>query len=40
VPVNLRKENPTKELQINTPSSIQLKKDNSVKDVMEKGKSK
>jgi hypothetical protein len=32
--------NPTRELQINTPSSRQPKKDNSKKDAMEKGKSK
>jgi hypothetical protein len=40
VPANLPKENPTRELQINTPSSSQPKKDNSTKDAMEKGKSK
>jgi hypothetical protein len=38
-PANLPKANPTRELQTNTPSS-QLKKDNSLRDVMEKGKSK
>ena len=40
VPVNLPKENPTRELQINTPSSSQGKKSNSSKDAMEKGKFK
>jgi hypothetical protein len=39
-PANIPKANPTRELQINTPSSSQPKKDNSVKDVMEKWKSK
>jgi hypothetical protein len=38
VHVNLPKENPTRELQINTPSSSQPKKDNSTKDAMERGK--
>jgi hypothetical protein len=38
VPANLPKENPTRELQTNTPSSSQPKKDNLVRDVMEKGK--
>jgi hypothetical protein len=37
---NIPKENPTRELQKNTPSSSQPKKYNSVRDVMEKGKSK
>jgi hypothetical protein len=39
-PAELPKANPTRELQMNTPSSSQPKKDNSVRDVMEKGKSK
>jgi hypothetical protein len=39
-PVELPKANPTRELQTNTPSSIQPKKDNSVRDIMEKEKSK
>jgi hypothetical protein len=33
VSANPPKENPTRELQINTPSSSQPKKDNSTKDV-------
>jgi hypothetical protein len=37
---NVPKENPTRELQTNTPSSSQSKKNNSIRDVMEKGKSK
>jgi hypothetical protein len=40
VPANILKANPTRELHINTPSSSQLKKDNSTKDAMEKGKSR
>jgi hypothetical protein len=39
-PANLPKENPTREIQINTPSSSQSKKYDLVRDVMEKGKSK
>ena len=39
-PANLPKANPIRELQINTPSSSQPKKDNSTKDTMEKGKYK
>jgi hypothetical protein len=40
VPANPPKGNPTRELQINTPSSSQPKKDSSTKDAMEKGKFK
>jgi hypothetical protein len=39
-PANIPKVNPIRELQIKKPSESQPKKDNSVKDVMEKGKSK
>jgi len=38
--VEILKENPTRELQMNTAFSIQLKKYNSVRGVVEKGKSK
>jgi hypothetical protein len=40
VPANPPKANPTREIQINIPSSSQPKKDNSAKDAMEKVKSK
>jgi hypothetical protein len=40
VPAELPKVNSKRELQTNTPSSSQPKKDDSVRDVMEKGKSK
>jgi hypothetical protein len=40
VHANPLKGNPTRELQINTPSSSQPNKDISTKDTMEKGKSK